>query len=128
MKRPRLMNGILTAVHLLLSGVAVAWIAVSGWTPDEPPEWLVYPLLTLPLSQACLLGLWVALGGNRTPWRVLFAVVGLAAFAWCVAGTFLGSLAVVRSAGYRLSWQWRFGRLANISEPPDTAPVQGDGK
>lgn len=37
------------------------------------------------------------------------------------AAWIVGSLVVVRLAGYRLTWQWRFGRGVDVSWPPATA-------
>lgn len=82
MKHPRLIIGILAAVHLLLTVVVIPRLNVRVGLPPSLRD----ALLMLAPSQGCLCGLWIALGGKRTPWRVLFAIVGFVAFWWCGVG------------------------------------------
>lgn len=83
-------------------------------------HWLGVRILVLPLAIAAgAVALRAGIG-----FLAVWAFATLLSFeaAWIV-----GSLLVVRLAGYRLTWQWRFGRGDSGSETPTSAPMQHDG-
>lgn len=79
MKRPRLAICAMAAVHVLLFFALLLW---WEWLHDW--SWMDYARLAVFSSQGCLLGLWVALGGNQTPWRVIAVIAGAAAWDWYI--------------------------------------------
>ena len=74
MKRPRLLIGILVGLHVVLV-VLILWRYPMPGPNDVGP--LDLSLFMLLPSQGNLLGFWTALGGKRTPWRVVSTVIGM---------------------------------------------------
>jgi hypothetical protein len=72
MKRPRLIVGILAAVHLVLAGM-VSFSHKSPSAVDLSSAGAFF-LMLLP-SQGNLVGIWTALGSKGTPFRVMLIVV-----------------------------------------------------
>jgi hypothetical protein len=75
--------GLLLAVH---AAAALVTMAVMAGPP--PGEFLETLFVSAALSQGSLLGIWAALGGRATPWRLVGAVVGLVAWMRTLDATF----------------------------------------
>ena len=73
MKRPQVIVGILAVTHLLLGILAVLSFEKIAFTS----LWVSYSLISLFVSQGILIGVWTALGGKRTPLRVMLTVIGI---------------------------------------------------
>jgi hypothetical protein len=125
-----------------LTAFAVLFGAIRWWRSwplhnilDDPAD--VRSLTNLGICAiASLASLWVVLGRRRLILRIfaLVAVNAAASYSFTQTNPWLGSLylasevawivgslVVVRLAGYRLTWQWRLGRAVDVSRPPDTA-------
>ena len=80
MKHPRAANSAMAAVHLLLFFLLI--LRIESW--EKKPLWMGYACLAIYSSQGYLLGLWAALGGRPTPWRVIAVTIGAAAWGWYI--------------------------------------------
>ena len=87
-KRHWRLVGPLLAVH---GTVAVATVAGMGTALGGGDELLTFLLMSLATAQGSLLGIWVALGGPPTPWRLIGAVVTLVGLMWVLYAAFPGS-------------------------------------
>lgn len=114
---------------------AIRWPSPLHQILDDPDD--VRFLMNLGICAiASLASFWVVLGRRRLILRIfaLVAVNAAASYSFTQTNPWLGSLylasevawivgslVVVRRAGYWLMWQWRFGRAVDASRPPDTA-------
>ncbi len=79
MNYPRLAVCAMAAIHVLLFFVLLwRWERLDAW------PWIEYGRLAVFSCQGCLLGLWAALGGKGTPWRVVAVIATAAAWDWYV--------------------------------------------
>lgn len=125
MKYPRLAITVMAAVHLLLFVLLlhagnVVLLLHADIDDLQRADWFIFSCMAIFLSQGCLLGLWAALGGKPTPWRVTAVVIVAATWVWRIkqpaeltgiaaivllGQTFqvMGVLLVARFLGLRLS-------------------------
>jgi hypothetical protein len=93
---------------LLLATVLVDLVAVlNAGTEPRPgaptPFWIA--ILSLPMSQVCLLAAWAALGNTPAPWRAVGLVIPLAVWSKVTASLLMASIA---PAPETITSQWTF--------------------
>jgi len=73
---------ILIGVVVGLVVAAEVLLPLTGWPDPLSYGWCNVGYIGILHSHGCLLGLWASLGGKVTPWRLVTAVVGVAALTW----------------------------------------------
>ena len=77
MKRRWLLIGVVVAVTAVIDLAIIPWVWASGVS-----DWLLWTLFAMAPCHGSLLAVWIALGGKATPWRLVAAVLGVAAWMW----------------------------------------------
>ena len=99
MKRRWLLIGSVVAVTAVIDLVIVP----LGLPDRREPDWIYLTLYAMAPCHGSLLAVWIALGGRATPWRLVAAVLGVAAWLWA-SNSFFDSASYVMGGTFVEYW------------------------